>query len=229
MSKVIVIEGTTEMENAKKESDNHFFIELSLFPYRKKDYKEAEKMVMSIRREIKGMVGSVSLKNIFVPGVAGIIGQFFDRGSGNREIVAEGFGVSIDDYFGYDREVKLLSPKVVMGDDAEKDFKEVFVGIFKDAEEKERAFGYSQKSEIPLGVSVNYPEITKRNATRVALEISRLFGKIKGKYLPNKIYWATDMPWQMMPLVSYLARATGHITFLARAERASYVEAFTLM
>ncbi len=228
MGKSIIIEGTTEKEK-NSENNDHFFIELSLFPYRERDYQEAEKRVMDIRRKIKGMIKSVYLKNIFVPGVAGIIGQIFDRGSGNREIVAEGFGVSIDDYFGYDKEINLLSPKVVMGDDANKDFEEVFVGIFKDVEKKEEAFKYAQETGIPLGVSVNYPEITKRNATRVALEISRLFGKIKGKYLPNKIYWATDMPWQMMPLVSYLARATGHITFLARAERASYVEAFTLM
>ena len=208
-------------------------------PGSEKEYAEIEATISFLRRFL------TSTENVYVTGlaplgIAGMIGKYWDRGSGPVQII------SWNTYGEEEWRVKRENPSDDWSPETGKCLKlieqrdmaggsNLLIGHFRRHDQFKMAFDWSsteQKDEMRLGkaLCLGFPEtITEEKAGEVAMECARSFAWARKIFRPQVIYWFAGLPLALMPLVTHLARATGRIVFMdENKQKGNYTKAFEL-
>ena len=205
-----------------------------------KEYREIENAIRTLRFSFN------NIRNLYVTGlcplgIAGIVGKIWDRGSGTYSITTwnnfaeEEWRITRDDYLSYEPKtidsLKFLSIKnsIDINEGAGKE--DILVGFFFRDDQFNIALKWAKENlDISKAFQITFPQkIDSSNATQIALECSNVFSEKRKKYTPSAIYWFSGMPMAIMPLITYLSKATGKIIFMDEDKKnSSYVKAFEL-
>ncbi len=208
-------------------------------PGSEEKYAKIEGAISFLRRFL------TSTENVYVTGlaplgIAGMIGKYWDRGSGPVQII------SWNTYGEEEWRVKRENPSDDWSPETGKHLElieqrdmdggsNLLIGHFRRQDQFKMALDWSsteQKDEMRLGkaLCLGFPEkITAENAGEVAMECARSFAWARKIFRPQVIYWFAGLPLALMPLATHLARATGRIVFMdENKQKGDYIKAFEL-
>ncbi len=207
-------------------------------PESETEYSDMEEAVSFLRRTL------VSAKNIYVTGLAplgigGMVGKYWDRGSGPVSVITwntyaqEEWRVErknpSDDWSPETGKMLTLEDDRRIGHNAN-----ILLGHFNRIDQFETALSWAEaQDELKIGRAMRFSFPSKINAEtagETAMECALTFAWARKTYKPNIIYWFAGLPLALMPLVTHLTRATGHIVFMDENKATgAYTKAFTLV
>ena len=205
-------------------------------PDSEEEYQEIEAAIAGLRDMLQA--NNICIAGLAPLGVAGLVGKLWDRATGKNL-------TTWNSYAKEEWTVKRDKPgtgspetwnhlKATAGIEEPGSGQAVMLGHFSNQDQYQDALRWIREEGNPLGIGqkimLEFPQnITRDMAPELAVECAQSFSWCKSRYRTDRIYWFAGLPLALMPLVTYLGRATAHITFMDfDLDRRRYIPAFTL-